>query len=151
MKGFLLMLCLFTAFTIVGSAQAFSKAECISRWTTDVDRPFRLPTAKATARCNAVEARITALSKQILGKWQRASEGRTENLNFFADGTVRRYERVERWVILNTYGEVGGEHIQFGDDDLAIHPIKIKGRLMTIEYPSANGRFTTIERWNRIN
>lgn len=130
--------------------ESFSKAECISRLTKEVDAPYRLSLVKATVRCNAIEKRINLLSKQILGKWQSRSEGRTVTLEFFADGTAKRYfgsgSNMEKWAIVNPYGTLGEESLQF--DDSYLSAIKFSGSMMIITSQPASA--TIVERWERI-
>lgn len=147
MKKFVLMICLFTASGAVGNAQTFSKAECIKQWTKDVDRPFRLSAAKATARCNAVERRINLLSKQILGKWQARIEGRTSTLQFFADGTALQDGVRKTWAIKST-GNVDDARLEF-DEFGPASPIKIIGNVMTLVWIS-DGSLEHVARWKRV-
>lgn len=132
------------------SAQTFSKAECISRLNKEVDRPFRLSLHKATARCNAIQKRVDLLSRQILGQWQTRLEGRTVTLQFFPDGTAKRNfgtgNSQQTWAIVNPYGTVGAESIQF--DDGYLSAIKISGSMMTITSQPASHTWT--ESWRRI-
>lgn len=138
------------------SAQTFSKAECVSGLTNkDVLPRYRLSLAKATARCNALEARIKILQKQILGKWKLIYSNddslRGTSLSFFANGTVQRnigtQRMTETWVIENPYGTLGAEVIRFGDQSW-VSSIKILGTTMTITSQPAS--FTTIERYRKI-
>jgi serine/threonine protein kinase len=129
----------------------FSKAECISHLTSkDIIPQYRLSLVKATALCNAIEERINLLSKQILGKWQSISEGKTVTLQFFADGTAKRdfgtESSVEKWAIVNPYSTLGAESIQF--DDSYLSQIKFSGSMMIITSQPATEEI--IERWERV-
>lgn len=130
MKKIVLMFGLFTAFAVVGSSQKVFKAECISRWTKEVDRPYRLSPAKATARCNAIEKRINLLRKQILGKWQALIEGRTSILQLFDDGTALQDGVRKTWAITST-GDVDDARLEF-DEFGPASPIRISGNTMTL-------------------
>ena len=153
---------IFFSALVVNAQDRFSESQCVSRWTKEVDPPFRLNRATATKRCKAVALRIETLSKQILGKWQVAgSKVRQETLEFFADGTVRRdwYDStprksrsvVETWAITNRWGEVGAETIEFNDDDISLRRIKISGVTMTITIAQNNPKFDPdVQRWKRI-
>lgn len=130
----------------VNAQDRFSESQCVSRWTIEVDGPFRLTRATAIKRCSAIAVRINALSKQILGKWRSVgSKGRRDTLEFFADRTVRgSYSGA--WAIVNPYGTVGSEVIQFNDDYL--REVKISGSTLTII--STPTRYSYVERWKRV-
>lgn len=148
---------MFFSALVVNAQDRFSESQCVSQWTKEVDPPFRLKQANAIKRCNTIALRIKSLSKSILGKWQLiGSKGRKETLEFSADGTSRRYwhdsntrksgSLEEVWAIVNPYGTVGSEVIQFNDDYL--REIKISGATMTII--STPTRYSHVERWKRI-
>lgn len=147
--SFLLLLVFLFVSEITAQTEGFSKDACISRWTKEVDSPYRLSLSKATVRCNAVEKRIKSLSKQILGKWQRRDGGRTFTMQFFADGTVIRDGNEETWTIENGYGELGGEGLYFNGDNNMVNELRIVGATMTIS-SNSNYRYTDVERWKRI-
>lgn len=145
-----------TVFSLAASSQTFSKAECISRLSKEVDRPFRLSLTKATVRCNAIDSRIRILQKLILGKWKLIYSNddslKGASMSFLANGTVQwnnsTGKRTEKWMIGNPYGTLGAEVIQFGDESW-VSPIKIQGKTMTISSQPAS--FETIERYKKIN
>jgi hypothetical protein len=135
----------------------FSESECVSRWTKEVDPPFRLKRSNAIKRCSTIALRIRTLTRQVLGKWQLIGfKVRKETLEFYADGTYRRNWHdsatrksgsvVDGWAIVNPYGSVGSEMLQFKDDYLP--EIKISGTSMTIiSTPTAH---SFVERWKRV-
>lgn len=142
---------------VITAQDRFSESECVLRWTKEVDAPFRLKRATAIKRCKAIALRINTLSKQILGKWQlTGSKERKETLEFFADRTSRRdwYDSATRksgsveevWAIVNPYGTLGSEVIQFNDG--YVSAIKFSGSTMTITSQPASA--TIVERWKRI-
>lgn len=148
---------MFFSALVVTAQDRFSESQCVSRWTKEVDPPFRLKQANAIKRCNTIALRIKSLSKQILGKWQLiGSKGRKETLEFSADGTSRRYwydsptrksgSVEEVWAIVNPYGTFGAESLQF--DDGYLSAIKFSGSTMTITSQPASA--TIVERWKRI-
>ena len=61
---------MFFSALVVTAQDKFSESQCVTQWTKEVDRPFRLKRATAIKRCNTIALRIKTLSKQILGKWQ---------------------------------------------------------------------------------
>lgn len=150
----------FTHSSTSAQTEPFSKAECISQLTSkDIIPPYRLSVAKATLRCDAIQKRVDLLSKQILGKWQLIGSGRrNEILEFSADGSVetsfynsdlrRRDTRVESWAIVNPYGTVGSEVIQFNDDFL--REIKISSTTMTIISTPTSAINSYSDRYKRI-
>lgn len=152
---FFLVPLIFVCAQIPVSAQTFSKAECVSRMNKEVDAPYRLSLAKATARCNAIDTRIKLLQKQILGKWKLSYSNDDSlkgiSLIFFPNGTVQRNlgarGLTKTWTIDNPYGTLGEEVIQFGDESW-VSSIKIQGTTMTITSQPAS--FTTIERYKKI-
>jgi hypothetical protein len=148
---------MFFSVLVINAQDRFSESQCVSRLTREVDPPFRLNRVNAIKRCSTIALRIKTLSKQILGKWQLiGSKGRKETLEFSADGTSRSYwydsatrksgNVVTGWAIVNPYGTVGAEVIQFKDDYL--REIKISGATMTII--STPTRYSYVERWKRI-
>ena len=148
---------MFFSVLVVAAQDKFSESQCVTRWTKEVDPPFRLKRAIAIKRCSAIGLRIKTLSKQILGKWQlKGSKQRKETLEFFADGTSRRdwYDIATRksgsveegWAIVNPYGTVGSEVVQFNDEYL--REIEISGATMTII--STPTRSSYVERYKRI-
>lgn len=141
---------------VVTAQDKFAESQCVTRWTQEVDPAFRLSRATATKRCRTIALRIDTLSKKLLGKWQLiGSKERKETLAFFADGTARRdwYDVGtrksgsvdERWAIVNPYGTVGSEVIQFNDGYVSL--IKISVSTMTII--STPGSHTFEERYKR--
>ena len=147
------MIFLILALMSLGASMAigqdkFSPSQCVTRWTQEVDRPFRLKRATAIKRCSAIAARIDILSKQVLGKWQSlGSKGRRDTLEFFPDGTVRG-SYAGAWAIVNPYGTLGSEVIQFNDDYL--REIKIAGPILTIISTPTSSYNSYSERWKRI-
>jgi hypothetical protein len=137
----------------VFAQEPFSESACVARHTREVDKPFRLSTAKAVRKCKAIASRIALLSKQTVGQWQLSG---TEIVrDFSADGTLREFQRGRasttttrhRWVIANVYDEPGEEHIYI-DDNSSIWSFNIKGSVMIITYTPS--RYTAVYRWRRI-
>lgn len=145
-RRIILIVALMFLSSLVCTAQdRFSESKCVARWTDEVDRPFRLRRTTAIKQCRAIAARINALSKQILGKWQPSgSKGQRDTLEFLSNGTVRG-SYAGAWVIVNPYGTLGSEVIQFNDDYL--REIKIAGATLTII--STPTRYSHVERWKR--
>jgi hypothetical protein len=150
---------IFLSSLMVTAQDKFSESECVTRWTKEVDAPFRLKRANAIKRCNTIMLRIETMSKQILGKWQlKGTKGRKVTLEFLADGTSRSYwyESATRksgssedvWAIVNPYGTIGSEVIQFNDEYL--REIKISGATMTITSTPTSSYNSDVERWKRI-
>lgn len=76
-----------------GAALGFTKNECVSRLTKEVDPQFRLSPAQAAARCDEISLRIAKLTKHIIGKWQRKGpKGKIETMEISADGTGRIHQ-----------------------------------------------------------
>jgi len=144
--------CVFVHETALG----FNTNECVLRLTKEVDPPYRLSQAQATARCDAIARRIDKLSKQIVGKWQHRVNGQMETMIISADGTARihRYyydtgqmrDVVEKWSIDNPYGTIGAEGVQFGESYFWQVKFTVNTMILTSQPASA----TIVERWTRL-
>jgi hypothetical protein len=137
-------------------ALRFNIGQCVSRWTTQVDAPYRLPPDQAATRCEAIAHNVETLSRQIFGQWQRVGDtGQTETMEFFPDGTVRlhRYnyltrqvgDETQKWAIVNPYGTLGSESLEINDGTLS--SLEFSGATMTITSRPADADI--VERWTR--
>jgi hypothetical protein len=138
-------------------ASGFSREECIAHLTKEVDPPYRLSPAQAARRCNEIALRIAKRSKQIVGKWQRTGpKGKIETMEISADGTARshRYnfgtqrmgDSVEQWAVVNPYGTLGEEKLEFSEG--LLWSMKFSGATMIIESQPATALI--VERWKRM-
>jgi hypothetical protein len=138
-------------------ASGFSREDCISNLTKEVDPPYRLSPVQATRRCNEIALRVAKLSKQVVGKWQRRGpKGKIETMEIYADGTARshRYkfdtqkmeDFVEQWAVVNPYGTIGEEKFELPEG--LLWSVKFLGATMIIESQPADALI--VERWKRM-
>ncbi|MCW1404039.1 hypothetical protein OKA06_17650 [Novosphingobium sp. MW5] len=141
-------------------AEPFSVNACVKHWTMEVDRPFRLPLARAKSNCAAAGVTVARLRAQILGQWRRIDDqGKEETRTFSANGTVTetRFQRIAPgrfrkevrsfpYEVVNYDGKAGQESVSI---DGSLHTITIAGNRMYETYMPAS--FLMEFNWTRVS
>jgi hypothetical protein len=141
----------------LGAVSEARVGDCVRHLTRELDRPFRLPVARATARCNAIETRLNALSRRILGHWElRRRDGSRETVDFLPDGTarirrftvrMRRWENETRhWQFTNPYGTPGQEVLDFYP---YLVGVEFSANAMIVAHQPTSSLNAYTERWTR--